>query len=129
VLTEHGLGPALKTLAARSPLPVEIQHVSDQRLPAPLEAAAYFVVSEALANVAKHAHASGASVSIACDGGSLVVEVEDDGVGGAQPRAASGLAGLADRVHALDGCLTIDSAADRGTRLRAELPYAVSAER
>jgi signal transduction histidine kinase len=129
VLTEHGLGPALKTLAARSPVPVQIGQVPGQRLPAPLEAAAYFTVSEALANVAKHAHASGASVSIACDGGSLVVEVEDDGVGGAQARAGSGLAGLADRVQALDGCLTIDSAVDHGTRLRAELPNAVAAER
>jgi signal transduction histidine kinase len=129
VLTEHGLGPALKTLAARSPLPVELQQVPDERLPAPVEAAAYFVVSEALANVAKHAHASAAAVSVTCEHGSLVVEVEDDGVGGAEPRTASGLAGLADRVHALDGRLTIESAADRGTRLRAALPYAVAAER
>jgi signal transduction histidine kinase len=129
VLTEHGLGPALKTLAARSPLPAEITHVPENRLLAPVEAAAYFVVSEALANVAKHANASAASVSVTCVDGSLVVEVEDDGVGGAEPRAGSGLAGLADRVHALDGWLTIESAADRGTRLRAELPYAVAAER
>jgi signal transduction histidine kinase len=129
VLTEHGLGPALKTLAARSPLPVELQQVPDERLPAPVEAAAYFVVSEALANVAKHAHASAAAVSVTCEHGSLVVEVEDDGVGGAEPRTGSGLAGLADRVHALDGRLTIESAADRGTRLRAALPYAVAAER
>ena len=129
VLTEHGLGPALKTLAARSPLPVEITHVPDKRLPAPVEAAAYFVVSEALANVAKHANASAASVSVTCEDGSLVVEVEDDGVGGAEPRTSSGLAGLADRVHALDGWLTIDSAADHGTRLHAELPDAVAAER
>ena len=129
VLTEHGLGPAVKTLAARSPLPVEITHVPDQRLPASVEAAAYFVVSEALANVVKHAHASAAAVSVACEGGSLLVEVEDDGVGGAEPRTGSGLAGLADRVHALDGWLTIDSTAGCGTRLRAELPYAVAAER
>jgi signal transduction histidine kinase len=129
VLTEHGLGPALKTLAARSPLPVEITHVPDQRLPAPVEAAAYFVVSEALANVAKHAHASAADVSVTCEDGSLIVEVEDDGVGGAEPRTGSGLAGLADRVHALDGWLTIDSAGDHGTRLHAGLPYAVAAER
>jgi signal transduction histidine kinase len=129
VLTEHGLGPALKTLAARSALPVEITHVPDERLPAPVEAAAYFVVSESLANAAKHAHASAASVSVTCEDGSLVVEVEDDGVGGARPTAGSGLAGLADRVQALDGCLTIDSAADHGTRLHTELPYAVAAER
>jgi signal transduction histidine kinase len=129
VLTEHGLGPALKTLAARSPLPVEIAYVPDERLPAPVEAAAYFVVSEALANVAKHAHASAAAVSVSCEEGSLVVEVEDDGVGGAAPRAGSGLAGLADRVEALDGRLTIDSQPGAGTTLRAELPYAVVAER
>jgi signal transduction histidine kinase len=129
VLTEHGLGPALKTLAARSPLPVEIAYVPDERLPAPVEAAAYFVVSEALANVAKHAHASAAAVSVTCEEGSLVVEVEDDGVGGAAPRAGSGLAGLADRVQALDGRLTIDSQPGAGTTLRAELPYAVVADR
>jgi signal transduction histidine kinase len=124
VLTEHGLGPALKTLAARSPLPVELQQVPDKRLSAPVEAAAYFVVSEALANVAKHARASAVSVSIVCEDGSLVVEVDDDGVGGAAPRTGSGLAGLADRVHALEGVLTIASEAGRGTRLRAEIPYA-----
>ena len=109
-------------------MPVEIGDVPDERLPAPVEAAAYFVVSEALANVAKHAHASAVSVSIACEAGSLVLEVEDDGVGGAEPSAGSGLAGLADRVHALEGRLTIESGAGRGTRLRAELPYAVVAE-
>ena len=114
VLTEQGLGPALRTLAARSPLPLEIRHLPDERLPAPVEAAAYFVVSEALANVAKHAQASAVSVSIVRHDGSLVVEVEDDGVGGAEPRAGSGLAGLADRVHALEGRLTIESEAGRG---------------
>jgi signal transduction histidine kinase len=129
VLTEHGLGPALKTLAARSPVPVEIGHIPDERLAAPIEAAAYFVVSEALANVAKHAHASAVSVSIGCHDDSLVVEVEDDGVGGAQPKAGSGLSGLADRVHALDGRLTIESEPGFGTHLRAELPDAVVAER
>jgi signal transduction histidine kinase len=130
VLTEHGLGPALRTLAARSPLPVEIRHVPDERLPAPVEAAAYFVVSEALANVAKHAHASAAFVSIARRADSLEVEVQDDGVGGAEPRAGSGLAGLADRVHTLEGRLTIESKPGHGTCLRAKIPYApVAAER
>jgi signal transduction histidine kinase len=123
VLTEHGLGPALRTLAARSRVPVEIQAVPTERLPAPVEAAAYFVVSEALANVAKHANASTVSVRVACHDGSLVVEVEDDGLGGADPKAGSGLAGLADRVHALDGRLTMRSSAGCGTRLCAELPY------
>ena len=124
ILTEQGLGPALRTLAARSPVPVELRRVPDTHLPAPVEAAAYFVVSEALANVAKHAHASDVSVSVASEHGSLVVEIEDDGLGGAEPRAGSGLAGLADRVDAVDGRLTIESAPGCGTLLRAELPYA-----
>jgi signal transduction histidine kinase len=123
VLIEHGLGPALKTLAARAPLPVEIERVPGERLPAPVEAAAYFVVSEALVNAAKHSHASAVSVSVACEKGSLAVEVEDDGVGGAAPRAGSGLAGLTDRVQALDGRLTVESEPGGGTRLRANLPY------
>jgi signal transduction histidine kinase len=82
-----------------------------------------------LANVVKHVHASAVSVSMACQDGSLVVEVEDDGVGGAESRTGSGLAGLADRVHALDGRLTIESEPRCGTRLRAELPSAVPAAR
>jgi signal transduction histidine kinase len=125
VLTEQGLGPALRALAARSPVPVEIQAVPGERLPAPVEAAAYFVVSEAVANVAKHAQASAASVSVACTDGSLVVEVADDGVGGAAPNGGTGLAGLADRVHVLDGQLTIKSVPGQGTRVRALLPYVV----
>jgi signal transduction histidine kinase len=129
VLTEHGLGAALKTLAARSPLPVEIGELPRVRLPAPVEAAAYFVVSEALANAAKHAQASVVTVDVACDDGSLVVKVKDDGRGGAEPRPGSGLAGLADRVHALEGRLTIESEVGRGTRLRVDLPYASVAAR
>jgi signal transduction histidine kinase len=124
VLTEQGLAPALRTLAARSRVPVEIETVPAERLPAPVEAAAYFVVAEALVNVVKHAHASAASVSVGCHSGSLVVEVEDDGIGGAEPKPGSGLAGLADRVHALGGRLAISSADGSGTRLRAEIPYA-----
>jgi signal transduction histidine kinase len=124
VLTEQGLGPALKTLAARSPVPVELRRVPLERLPAPIEAAAYFVVSEAIANAAKHAHASAVSVSVAAEDGLLVVEVGDDGVGGAEPRTGSGLAGLADRVQALEGKLTVESEFGCGTLLRAELPYA-----
>jgi signal transduction histidine kinase len=127
VLTEHGLAPALRTLAARSPVPVQIDALPDDRLPAPVEAAAYFVISEALANVAKHARASSVSVSISCRGGALVVDVEDDGIGGAASAPGSGLAGLADRVHALDGVLAIRSASGDGTRLHAELPCAVVA--
>jgi signal transduction histidine kinase len=96
-------------------------------LPAPVEAAAYFVVSEALANVAKHAHASSVHVSAACRDGALIVEVTDDGIGGAGAKAGSGLAGLADRAHALDGDVMVESAPGCGTRVRAELPYAVLA--
>ena len=130
VLTEQGLGPALRTLAARASLPVEIEAVPDTRLPAQVEAAAYFVVSEALANVAKHARASSVFLSVACENGSLVVEVADDGVGGAEAKAGSGLTGLADRVHALDGDLTIESVPGQGTLVRAALPYArVAVER
>ncbi len=129
VLTEHGLGPALRTLAARAPLPVEIERVPDERLPPSVEAAAYFVVSEALVNAAKHSHASTVSVSVACESGSLVVEVEDDGVGGAAPGAGSGLAGLTDRVQALDGRLTVESEPGAGTRLHAQLPYLPAAAR
>jgi signal transduction histidine kinase len=122
VLTENGLEPAVKTLAARSQLPVEIRQVPRERLPASVEAAAYFVVCEALANAAKHAHASALSVEIACVDGSLIVSIEDDGRGGAEPRPGSGLAGLADRLHALSGELTIESDRGCGTRLRASVP-------
>jgi signal transduction histidine kinase len=127
VLTEQGLAPAVRTLAARSPLPVQITSVPEERFPAPVEAAAYFVVSEALANVAKHAHASAARVSLVRENGVLSVAVRDDGVGGACPNGRSGLAGLADRVHALDGRLTIESEPRHGTTLTAELPCAVAA--
>ena len=129
VLTEHGLGPALKTLATRSPVPVEIRRVPRERLPAPVEAAAYFVVSEALANAAKHAGASAVTIDVRCDEGSLVVDVEDDGRGGAQPRPGSGLAGLADRVHALSGELAIESEPGRGTHLSARVPNVALAGR
>ena len=127
VLTEHGLTPALRTLATRSAVPVELRELPAERLPAAVEAAAYFVVSEALANVAKHARASGAVVSVVAQDGALEMAVEDDGVGGAAPGAGSGLAGLYDRVHALDGELTIESRAGGGTRLHAEIPYAAVA--
>ena len=95
-----------------------------ERLPAPVESAAYFVVSEALANVAKYAQATQASVAVGACNGRVTVEVADDGVGGADAARGSGLRGLADRVAALDGTLTLDSPAGRGTRLRAEIPVA-----
>ena len=121
VLTERGLAPALQALAARAPLPVELV-VPEERLPAPVEAAAYYLVSEALANVAKHADASGVRVSVARDDGRVAVEVADDGVGGADPQRGTGLRGLADRLGALDGSLSLDSPPGSGTTLRAEIP-------
>ena len=121
VLTEQGLAAALKTLAERSPVPVTIVEIPDDRLPAAVEAAAYFLVSEALANVAKYARASRVRIRIAGDVGRVVVDVDDDGVGGADPSRGSGLCGLADRVHALGGELTIESPPGGGTHVHAEL--------
>jgi PAS domain S-box-containing protein len=122
VLTERGLGPALASLADRTPLPVELELLTDERLPGQVEAAAYYVVSEALANVAKYARASGVSVRVAQEDGRAVIEVVDDGVGGADPEQGSGLRGLADRVEALDGRLAVVSRGGAGTRIRAEIP-------
>jgi PAS domain S-box-containing protein len=124
VLTERGLGPALQSLADRVPLPVELVLPTDERLPKRVEAAAYYVVSEALANVAKYAHASAVTVTVARDNGLAVVEVADDGVGGAEPQRGSGLRGLTDRIEALDGTLVVDSRPGQGTRIHAEIPEA-----
>jgi signal transduction histidine kinase len=121
VLTDRGLEPALEALTARVPVPVTLEVDSD-RLPEPVEAAAYFVVSEALVNVAKYARATQATVAVRRVNGSLTVDVTDDGVGGADAAGGSGLRGLADRVAALDGTLRLDSPAGRGTRLHAEIP-------
>jgi signal transduction histidine kinase len=120
ILSEAGLGPALVSLAERSPVPATVAAAPSDRLPARVEETAYYVASEALANAAKHAQASAVTISARpCDGG-LVIEVGDDGVGGADPNG-SGLRGLADRVAALDGRLKVDSPAGRGTRITAEL--------
>jgi signal transduction histidine kinase len=124
VLTERGLEPAVRALAARAPVPVEVVGDAAGRLPAAVETAAYFVVSEALANVAKYAEAEQATIRLERANGRLLVEVSDDGVGGAAPSTGSGLHGLADRVAALDGTLTIVSPAGAGTSVRAELPCA-----
>ena len=121
VLTERGLEPALQSLVARAPVPVSVE-ASDARLPGPVESAAYFVVSEGLANVAKYARATHASVTVEQANGHVTVEVADDGVGGADLHRGSGLRGLADRVAALDGTLSLDSPAGGGTRLRARIP-------
>jgi len=116
-----GLGAALAELAERSPVPVELTAPA-ARLPPAVEAAAYFVCSEALANVAKHARASRARVHVAVAGSQLTMEVTDDGIGGATPAAGTGLRGLEDRVEALGGRLAIDSLLGRGTRLLVEIP-------
>jgi PAS domain S-box-containing protein len=123
VLTDRGLGAALETLAARAPLPVDLE-LPDDRLPEPVEAAAYYVISEALANVTKYAGASAVAISVTQLNGSAVVEVADDGVGGADPTRGSGLRGLADRVESLDGRLHVDSSPGSGTKIRAEIPCA-----
>ena len=121
VLSDRGLSAALEALAGRAPLPVEVL-APEERLPPPVEAAAYYVVSEALTNVAKYAQASAVGVRVTRLNGHAVVEVADDGVGGADPLNGSGLRGLADRVEALDGRLHVESAPGRGTVIRAEIP-------
>jgi signal transduction histidine kinase len=122
VLTDRGLPAALETLAGRAPLPVRIDAGIDGRLPLSVETTAYFVVAEALTNVGKYAHATRASVTVRVDGDELELEVLDDGVGGADPAAGSGLRGLADRVSALRGTFGVSSPAGRGTRVHARIP-------
>ena len=122
VVSGHGLAVALESLAARAPVPVRLTVTVEGRMPETVEVAAYYVVSESLANVAKHAHASGASVEVMRADGQAVIEVIDDGIGGADTELGSGLRGLADRVEALDGRLRMWSPPGGGTRLRAEIP-------
>jgi signal transduction histidine kinase len=122
LLTERGLGAALDALLSRTPVPVEIAQLPEQRLSARVEAAAYYVVAEAITNVAKYAEASHATVSITQSNGNATVTVADDGVGGADPAGGSGLKGLAARVEALNGRLHVDSPPERGTRITAEIP-------
>ncbi len=121
LLTDAGLGPAIEELAQRSPIPATVLAVPPGRLPGPVEQAAYFVVSEALANAAKHAGAGEVRVTAEVVAGTLCVEVVDDGVGGADP-AGSGLRGLADRVAAVGGTLEVRGARGEGTHLTARLP-------
>jgi signal transduction histidine kinase len=125
ILSDRGLGPALEALAERLPLPVEIAASPEGRLPDAVEAAAYFVVTEALTNVVRYAHASRARVAVTRLGDSVRVEVADDGVGGADPDNGTGLRGLADRVAALDGRLEVDSARGIGTTVHALIPCRV----
>jgi signal transduction histidine kinase len=122
VLSDRGLEPAVRALAARAPVPVDIVGHPTGRLPAAVETAAYFVVSEALTNVSKYAHARQATVRVERVDGHLLVEITDDGVGGADAGDGSGLRGLADRVAALSGTLEVVSPPGHGTRLRAQLP-------
>jgi PAS domain S-box-containing protein len=123
ILTDRGLRAAVEMLAARAPIPVEIAEILDERLPEPVEAAAYYLIAEALTNVTKYAHASTARARVAAADGTVVVEVLDDGVGGADPTAGSGLRGLADRVEALGGSLEVISPPGAGTAVRAEIPH------
>ena len=122
ILTDRGLAPALEALAGRSPVPVAIHSLPEERLPAQVEAAAYYVVSESLANVSKYAGASQVDVAVVCRDGWAFVEVADNGAGGADPARGSGLLGLADRVEALSGNLDVESPAGAGTRVRARIP-------
>jgi signal transduction histidine kinase len=124
LLAERGLAAALDELCKRAALPTTLALSLPTRLPARVESAAYFFASEALANAAKHSHASSVRVSASVDAGTLTVAVADDGIGGAAPVGGSGLRGLADRVEALGGRLTISSPPGRGTTLRAGIPCA-----
>jgi signal transduction histidine kinase len=124
ILTEEGLGGALESLATRTPIPVTLVSVPEERLAPEIEAAAYFVVCEAIANAVKHSQATGVRVSAQRTNGRLVVAVEDDGVGGANEAAGSGLRGLVDRVEAHGGTLSVESPPGKGTCVIGELPCA-----
>ena len=124
VLTGHGLSVAVESLAARAPLPVRARVELEGRLHERAEVAAYYVVSEGLTNVAKHAQATQARVTLAKTHTTLLVEVVDDGIGGADTERGSGLRGLADRVEALGGRLRVWTPHGGGTRVRAEIPCA-----
>ena len=122
ILTDRGLGPALEAILARAPLPVELTDLPEDRLPEPVEAAVYYVVAETLTNIAKHAQAESATVSVTLAGNTARVVITDDGIGGADPARGSGLRGLADRIEALDGGLRVESPPQAGTRIEAQIP-------
>ena len=122
VLTDRGLEAAIRTLAERAPVPVQLTRLPEDRLPESVEAAIYYLVAEAITNVAKYAQATSASVAVERSNGFATVVVRDDGIGGAEPTAGSGLVGLADRVEALGGRLHIESPVGQGTALTAEIP-------
>jgi signal transduction histidine kinase len=121
VLNDHGLAPALESLAARTPVPVEL-HVTPERVAPVVEASMYFTIAEALTNVVKHAAARQVAVTVELEEGGLVAEIADDGAGGARAGGGSGLRGLADRLDALGGTLTVDSPSGEGTVVRAWAP-------
>jgi signal transduction histidine kinase len=129
ILVQGGLGPALRKLARQSAVPVELDVQANGRLPEPVEVAAYYVVSEALTNAAKHGHASTVAVQVESAPESLRLAIRDDGVGGAQFGRGSGLLGLKDRVEALGGTITLESEAGAGTALAIELPLTEEVER
>jgi signal transduction histidine kinase len=122
ILSERGLGPALRALARRSAVPVELDVRPERRLPERVEVAAYYVVSEALTNAAKHAHASVVHVDVEADDSIVQLAIRDDGVGSADPVRGSGLIGLTDRVEALGGGMEVASPAGRGTSLLVRIP-------
>jgi signal transduction histidine kinase len=126
-LSEGGLGPALRTLARRAAIAVDLDVPAIGRLPEPVEVAAYYLVSEALTNATRHAQASVAEVAAEACGGTLRVCVRDDGAGGADPLRGSGLAGLKDRIEALGGTFTVHSPAGGGTTVSCELPVVAGA--
>jgi signal transduction histidine kinase len=126
ILTDHGLAVALEALAKRSPVPIRLEVELDERLPERIEVAAYYLITECLANIAKHAQASNATVVVSRQGDKVAIEVADDGVGGASGDRGSGVRGLADRVESLGGTLHISSPVGRGTLVRAEIPWTPS---
>jgi signal transduction histidine kinase len=125
-LAKGGLTTALQALARRSPVPVDLELRIEARLPAPTEVAAYYVVCEALTNIAKHAHASTVQVAVAARDDVLELSIHDDGRGGADARRGSGLIGLADRIDALEGTIEVTSPIGKGTTLRVTLPIKVA---
>jgi signal transduction histidine kinase len=127
VRTDRGLAPALRDVANRSAVPGELGELPEERLPGPVEAAAYFTVSEALTNVAKYAQATSVHVEVTPRDGALAITVADDGIGGAESGGGSGLRGLADRLGALGGELEVESPPGVGTTLRAWIPLAAAA--
>jgi signal transduction histidine kinase len=125
VLSERGLGPAIDAIVTRAPLPVAAEVPVERRLPAPVEAAAYFVVAEGLTNVVRYARATHARVTVELRSGAVHVVVADDGVGGADAAHGSGIRGLAERLAVLEGSLSLDSPPGGGTRLEARIPCRV----